>query len=247
MSYGARNSKAAQEYADKRAASIKISQENRLKRKSNDEINHITNNNNSSSLLTINNYNNQLQSINKEFSEVPSNVDVYSYGDYCERIIVRNPNKVNTNTTLSTQKQLHNEYQHINNNNNCIYLNPPIDSCGMLYDISDRPILCSSMTHKEIVFGSADHALYSIPLTSHTNTKTSAIKPSRLSSNSSSSDVNNNVMSMSSYITMYSKSFGHTDWVTSLAHLVRVYTNKKHVCMYACMYVCMYLCTSVDS
>ena len=227
MSYGARNSKAAQEYADKRAASIKISQENRLKRQSNDEINHITNNNNSSSLLTINNYNNQLQSINKEFSEVPSNVDVgYSYGDYCERIIVRNPNIVNTYTTLSTQKQIHNEYQHINNNNNCIYLNPPIDSNGMLYDISDRPILCSSMTHNEIVFGSADHALYSIPFTSHSNTKTNAIKLSHSSSssnasNSSASNPNYNIMSKSSYITMYSKSFGHTDWVTSLAHLVR--------------------------
>lgn len=72
------------------------------------------------------------------------------------------------------------------------FFNSPIDSAGRLVDVSDRPLLCmSSNMRNEIVVGSADHALYSIDISN----------PSR------------------SPITMYSKSAGHTDWITGVSHL----------------------------
>ena len=78
--------------------------------------------------------------------------------------------------------------------NSQLYIVPPIDSKGTRINISDRPILCMSYTKdgNELVVGSADHALYSV------NIKYPNKKP----------------------IQMYSKRYGHTDWVTSCSHLI---------------------------
>lgn len=69
---------------------------------------------------------------------------------------------------------------------------PPSDESGRLVDVSDRPLLClSSNLRNEVVIGSSDHALYAI-------------------------DVNHSTRAP---IKMYSKSSGHTDWITGVAHL----------------------------
>jgi hypothetical protein len=69
---------------------------------------------------------------------------------------------------------------------------PPSDESGRLIDLSDRPLLCiSSNLRNEVIIGSSDHALYAI-------------------------DVNHSTRGP---IKMYSKSAGHTDWITGVAHL----------------------------
>jgi WD40 repeat protein len=69
---------------------------------------------------------------------------------------------------------------------------PPCDESGRLVDVSDRPLLClSSNLRNEVIIGSSDHALYAI-------------------------DVNHSTRAP---IKMYSKSSGHTDWITGVAHL----------------------------
>jgi WD40 repeat protein len=73
-----------------------------------------------------------------------------------------------------------------------IYFSHPISPSGHQVDVSDRPILClSSNGSREIVVGSADHALYSMDITQLKR------KP----------------------VTMYTKTSGHTDWITGVAHL----------------------------
>jgi WD40 repeat protein len=73
------------------------------------------------------------------------------------------------------------------------FFNPPQDASGRLVDLSDRPLLClSSNLRNEIVIGSADHALYAIDVSN------SPTRPP---------------------IKMYSKTAGHTDWITGVAHL----------------------------
>lgn len=73
-----------------------------------------------------------------------------------------------------------------------MFLNPPLDPAGRRVDVSDRLLICSSSNMRnEVVVGGSDHALYSI------NVNDPASKP----------------------ITMYNKSNGHTDWVTSVTHL----------------------------
>jgi hypothetical protein len=73
------------------------------------------------------------------------------------------------------------------------FFTPPLDPSGRLVDVSDRPLLClSSNLRNEVIVGSADHALYAIDVSS-----TSTRAP----------------------IKMYSKSAGHTDWITGVAHL----------------------------
>lgn len=68
----------------------------------------------------------------------------------------------------------------------------PVDPAGRQYDLSDRPLLCSSSNMRnEVVIGGSDHALYAIDVSD----------PRK------------------SPITMYTKTAGHTDWVTSVAHL----------------------------
>lgn len=70
--------------------------------------------------------------------------------------------------------------------------NGPIDPAGRRFDLSDRPLLCSSSNMRnEVIVGGSDHALYAIDV----------IDPRRQP------------------ITMYTKTCGHTDWVTSVTHL----------------------------
>jgi hypothetical protein len=73
------------------------------------------------------------------------------------------------------------------------FLRPPTDPAGRSFDVSDRLLICSSSNlRNEIVVGGSDHALYSI-------------------------NIND---SCAATVTMYSKSYGHTDWVSSVTHLV---------------------------
>lgn len=75
-----------------------------------------------------------------------------------------------------------------------MFRNPggPQDSAGRLIDVSDRPLLCSSTNMRnEVIVGGSDHALYAIDVTD------SRRRP----------------------VTMYTKTAGHTDWVTSVCHL----------------------------
>ena len=72
------------------------------------------------------------------------------------------------------------------------FLRPPMNPAGNQYDVSDRLLLCaSSNMRNEVVVGSADHALYSV------NVNDPKSRP----------------------VTMYGKTTGHTDWVTSVTHL----------------------------
>ena len=81
-----------------------------------------------------------------------------------------------------------------------LFTTPPAIAAGREYDLSSRPLLCSSshynqvLKKREIVFGGADHALYAIQSTSPANHPSPIVK-------------------------MYSKQFGHSDWVTSVTHL----------------------------
>ena len=82
-----------------------------------------------------------------------------------------------------------------NNGHNSVsypYLSDPISSS--VIDVSDRMLLCSSTNKRnEVVVGGSDHALYAI-------------------------DVNNSSIK-DAYITLYGKTFGHTDWVSSVTHM----------------------------
>ncbi len=72
-----------------------------------------------------------------------------------------------------------------------MYDNPPRDPAGRLVDLSDRPISCASYNGtNEVVFGGTDHALYAVDLS---DLRKAPIK-------------------------LYSKRWGHTDWVTSCAY-----------------------------
>lgn len=73
---------------------------------------------------------------------------------------------------------------------NCYFV-PPRDISGKQYDLSDRPLLCASAYKSEVVVGSADHALYSIDL----------------------SDMSKR------HVSMHTKTAGHSDWITGVAHL----------------------------
>lgn len=66
----------------------------------------------------------------------------------------------------------------------------PIDPQGVMLDQSDRPALCMSVNDTEVVVGSSDHALYTFDLTNGRKLRT-----------------------------LYSKQFGHKEWVTCVAHI----------------------------
>lgn len=90
-----------------------------------------------------------------------------------------------------------------------MFLRAPTDATGISVDISGRQLLCGvvSANQEELVIGSADHGLYSIK---HNNkTKKQAVRQ------------------------MYTKKYGHTDWVTSVAltHDSRVLSagNPTHI------------------
>lgn len=183
-SIASRNSKAAQEYAAKRKSASEQAQARRLKDN------------------TTPYQNSDLQ---VSGSNMP-NVEIQSYGDFCERIIVRPPsnskhdydNPKLTNSA-STQASAFTSGQG--------FLSPPQNPGGTLYDVSDRPILCSSSQNDEVILGSTDHALYSIKLSNKNESKIFNQRGFQPSS------------SRSNYTQMYSKTMGHTDWVTTVCHL----------------------------
>jgi WD40 repeat protein len=133
-----------------------------------------------------------------------ANVRIDSYGDTVERIRVRpsqssssGPSKVkpSISSSIPPSRNTHNIGRggpKRSSSNVLDYSQPPIDPAGDLIDVSDRPISCSSYNGvNEIVFGGTDHALYAIDIS---NPRQSATK-------------------------LYSKKWGHSDWVTSCTHL----------------------------
>jgi WD40 repeat protein len=131
-------------------------------------------------------------------------VECKSYGDTTERVIIRRPQadikvpsqKLSSVSYSSKFDRQENDDYHQRFEKGRIsngFLNPPRDPSGQEVDLSDRPILCSStasdISRMEVIFGGADHALYSV-------------------------NVNNKKV-----IKMYSKKYGHTDWVTAVCHL----------------------------
>jgi F-box/WD-40 domain protein 7 len=75
------------------------------------------------------------------------------------------------------------------------YLCPPSNPSGRRLDLADLMILCASLrttsSTTELVVGSANHSLYAIDLVD------SKKKP----------------------VELYGKKYGHTDWVSGVAHL----------------------------
>jgi hypothetical protein len=83
------------------------------------------------------------------------------------------------------------------------YLLAPVDPAGRVVDCSDRMLICaSSNMRNEVVVGGADHALYSV----------------------------NVADARSKHVTMYGKTMGHTDWVSTVTHLAN---GKVHLCLLA--------------
>ncbi|OWZ17658.1 hypothetical protein PHMEG_0008369 [Phytophthora megakarya] len=72
---------------------------------------------------------------------------------------------------------------------------------GSVHAVSAQPLICMSMSadESEVVVGSSDHALYVLPVDSG-----SSSRPSRVGSRSR---------------TLYTKKFGHTEWITCVTHL----------------------------
>lgn len=144
----------------------------------------------------------------------PHDVTVKSYGNFCERIIIKpahksdDCNKISKQTYKSTNTRAPNAT--ISYSSSSAYLNPPIQSHGTVFDLSDRPILCSSQFRDEVVFGGSDHAAYAVKLSHPSPCRTPENTGSAHAATSSSS---------SSFTILYGKSHGHTDWVTAAAHL----------------------------
>ncbi|TYZ67267.1 hypothetical protein PybrP1_001474 [[Pythium] brassicae (nom. inval.)] len=90
------------------------------------------------------------------------------------------------------------------------WLRGPAVPEGALHAVSAQPLMCMSMSADglEVVVGSSDHALYVIPLGSGGGPGT------RTTSSSTRS-----VAAASKPRTLYSKKFGHAEWVTCVAHL----------------------------
>lgn len=140
-----------------------------------------------------------------------------SYGNFCEKIIVKSPNLSSSNSKIDlsfnhkTSKIQQSET--VTKSSASIFLNSPVNPQGSLYDLSDRPILCSSQFRDEVVFGCSDHAAYAVKLTAPLSRGKDHKTNQNLSSASSSS-----ISSSSSFTTLYGKTYGHTDWVTGIAH-----------------------------
>ena len=109
---------------------------------------------------------------------------------------------------------------------------PPSPPEGTQVNVSDRPLLCmSSNKRNEVIVGSADHALYSISLTSLGHRPPPAPQ------------------------TMYSKRNGHADWITGVAHLANGKVMDLAVCsnstgadgdvLSICLSVCLSICVCV--
>ncbi|KAK1931280.1 F-box/WD repeat-containing protein 7 [Phytophthora citrophthora] len=70
---------------------------------------------------------------------------------------------------------------------------------GELHNVSAQPLMCMSMStdESEVVVGSSDHALYVLPLGNCASSRGATSRPR----------------------TLYTKKFGHTEWVTCVTHL----------------------------
>ena len=123
-------------------------------------------------------------------------VRINSFGDTAERIQIRAAAKT---SSFRMQPASSSDFQsssrsadHRDAGRGVDYGNPPVDPQGRLVDMSDRPISCSSYDGKsEVVFGCSDHALYAIDLDAPRKGPTK----------------------------LYSKRWGHADWVTGCTHL----------------------------
>lgn len=82
------------------------------------------------------------------------------------------------------------------------WLQGPSDPEGVLYSVSAQPLMCMSMRpdQKEIVVGSSDHALYVLPV-------------------GASSAGRGSMRSLAKPRALYTKKFGHTEWVTCVTYL----------------------------
>ncbi|GBG65012.1 hypothetical protein CBR_g48759 [Chara braunii] len=69
----------------------------------------------------------------------------------------------------------------------------PVDPTGSLLQVSEQPLLCMAMHGREVAVGSSDHAIYTVSLESLPQPEQGR--------------------------TLYSRSFGHAEWVTCLAYL----------------------------
>lgn len=89
------------------------------------------------------------------------------------------------------------------------WLKGPMCPEGTLHAVSAQPLMCMSMSAdgRQVVVGSSDHALYVIPLRSATSSSSGS--RSRLLATSAASKPK----------TLYSKKFGHSEWVTCVTHL----------------------------
>lgn len=88
--------------------------------------------------------------------------------------------------------------QHNVHANGARFLDPPSHAAGIRVDLSDRMLLCaSSNLRNEVIVGGSDHALYAVDIVDPSKYNHSSCKP----------------------VTMYSKTCGHTDWVTTVTHL----------------------------
>ncbi|KAF1781917.1 hypothetical protein PC129_g7944 [Phytophthora cactorum] len=85
------------------------------------------------------------------------------------------------------------------------WIQGPCTPEGDAHAVSAQPLMCMSMSadESEVVVGSSDHALYVVPI----------------SNGSSSSGRTSHGASTSRPRTLYTKKFGHTEWVTCVTHL----------------------------
>ena len=74
----------------------------------------------------------------------------------------------------------------------------PVRPAGRTANVSDRPLLCMSVFGDVAVVGSADHGLIEVELKGSGRDPTAALRPRR---------------------TLYTKAYGHAEWVADVAHL----------------------------
>lgn len=89
------------------------------------------------------------------------------------------------------------------------WLKGPRSPEGDLHSVSAQPLMCMSRSanEQEVVVGSSDHALYVIPLRASASSRSGSSRS--LASGARSSKPK----------TLYTKKFGHTEWVTCVTHL----------------------------
>ncbi|CAK4662210.1 hypothetical protein LEN26_009690 [Aphanomyces euteiches] len=117
----------------------------------------------------------------------------------------RQPAKVSTEslptiapaaTSIPPLRETHTETSSIDDSARTPWLQGPNDPSGRAEAVSAQPLTCMSLSldESEVVVGSCDHALYAIPLRK-TKGKGGSVR------------------------TLYTKTSGHGEWVTSVAHL----------------------------